>query len=472
MTRAAHESGHTADTIVAIATAPGAGAVGIVRLSGSQARRIAFQLFRASAPSFSDFSPRRLHHGSLVDRQGRVLDEILAAYMPGPASFTGEDVVELFCHGGPALLRAALEECLARGARLAQAGEFSLRAFLNGKLDLTQAEAIAETIAAPTRQALHLAQMKLSGALGQRIQAMRQRLEDLRAQLCLAVDFPDEDVECLPRADLVVCAREAGDEAARLLASVERAKAWREGVMAVLAGPVNAGKSSLMNALVGRRRALVSPTPGTTRDYLEEPLDLDGLVVRLVDTAGLRGNSPDVGEVEAQGQELAREFMARAEGVLYVLDASRPVPDESLDELLTLDPARILVVLNKADLGEHDPVLAQALQGRGFAVARISARTGQGVEDLAGALRGLVLSAREGVEPDPGELAPNARQATLLTQARLELQALEQDTAAGLPYDILGVRLEAACRILSEITGHIAPQDVLDSIFSRFCIGK
>ncbi len=467
-----HAEPATGDTIAAIATAPGAGAVGIVRLSGPQARRIALELFRASAPSFADFSPRRLHHGSLTDRQGRVLDEVLAACMPGPASFTGEDVVELYCHGGPALLRAALEECLARGARLARAGEFSLRAFLNGKLDLTQAEAIAEAIAAPTRSALHLAQMKLSGALGERIQAMRQRLEDLRAQLCLAVDFPDEEVECLPRSELVLCARETGIEAGGLLASVERAKAWREGVMAVLAGPVNAGKSSLMNALVGRRRALVSPTPGTTRDYLEEPLDLDGLVVRLVDTAGLRGSGPDVGPIEAQGQELAREFMARAEGVLYVLDASRPAPGEYLDELLTLDPARILVVLNKADLGEHDPELAQALRGRGFAVARISARTGQGVEDLAGALRGLVLAAREGTEPDPGELAPNARQAALLTQARQELQALEQDTAAGLPYDILGVRLEAVCRILAEITGHIAPQDVLDSIFSRFCIGK
>lgn len=471
MTTGVPHASHTA-TIAAIATAPGAGAVGIVRLSGPGARGVALDLFRASSPSFADFTPRRLHHGRLVDRHGRVLDEVLAAYMPGPASFTGEDVVELYCHGGPALLRAALEECLARGARLAQAGEFSLRAFLNGKLDLTQAEAIAEAIAAPTRQALHLAQMKLSGALGGRILVMRQRLENLRAQLCLAVDFPDEEVECLPRSELALCAREAGNEARGLLASVERARAWREGVMGVLAGPVNAGKSSLMNALAGRRRALVSSTPGTTRDYLEEHLELDGLVVRLVDTAGLRESGPDVGDIEAQGQELAREFMARAEGVLYVLDASCPPPGGCLDELLALDPARVLVVLNKCDLGEHDPELAQALRGRGFAVARISARTGQGVEDLAAALRGLVLSARQGAEPDPGELAPNARQAALLSQALDELQALEQDTAAGLPYDILGVRLEAACRALAEITGHIAPQDVLDGIFSRFCIGK
>lgn len=460
------------DTIAAIATAPGAGAVGIVRLSGPRALAIAQALFRSSSPGFAGLKPRRLHHGSLVDGQGRVLDEVLAAGMPGPASFTGEDVVELYCHGGPAVLRAVLEECLARGARLARPGEFSLRAFLNGKLDLTQAEAIAESIAAPTRAALHLAQLKLSGALGGRIAAMRARLEGLRAQLCLAVDFPDEDVECLPRPELAQAARGAASDAAGLLASVERARAWREGVLAVLAGPVNAGKSSLMNALVGRGRALVSETPGTTRDYLEEPLDLGGLVARLVDTAGLREAAPDVGQVEAQGQALSRDFMARAEAVLYVLDAANPVPPGCLDELFALPPARTLAVLNKADLPEHDPGLAGVIAARGYTVARVSARSGQGVEELAGTLRALLLASSGGAEPDPDEVAPNARQAALLARAREELLALAEEAESGLPYDILGVRLEAACRQLAEITGDIAPQDVLDTIFSRFCIGK
>ncbi|MDO9632023.1 MAG: tRNA uridine-5-carboxymethylaminomethyl(34) synthesis GTPase MnmE, partial [Humidesulfovibrio sp.] len=185
-------------TIVAIATAAGPGAVGIVRLSGPEAPALAQALFRSPHPGFTGLKPRRLHHGSLVDATGRVLDEVLVAFMPGPGSFTGEDVVELFCHGGPAVLRAVLEELLTRGARLATPGEFTLCAFLNGRLDLTQAEAVAEMIAAPTRAALHLAQMKLSGALSQRIAALREALESLRARLCLAVDFPDEDVECLP----------------------------------------------------------------------------------------------------------------------------------------------------------------------------------------------------------------------------------------------------------------------------------
>jgi tRNA modification GTPase len=379
-------------------------------------------------------------------------------------------VVEFHCHGGVAVLRAVLAECQIQGARLARAGEFSLRAFLNGKLDLTQAEAIAESIAAPTRAALHLAQMKLSGALSRRIAVLREALETLRAQLCLAVDFPDEDVECLPRSALAEEALRCAGEVADLLASAKRAQAWREGVLAVLVGPVNAGKSSLLNALVGRGRAIVSETPGTTRDYLEEPLDLDGLVVRLVDTAGLREAAEGVGAVEAQGQELSRDFMARAEAVLYVIDASRPLPEAERAVLSTLAPARALVVLNKVDLPRAEPELTAQLAALGLSLAAVSARTGEGLEALAGLLRERLLAGQG--EPDPDEVAPNARQAATLQRAQAELIALAADAEAQLPYDILGVRLESSCRLMAEITGEIAPQEVLDSIFSRFCIGK
>jgi len=455
------------DTIAAIATASGPGAVGIVRVSGPQSLALALSLFRSARPGFKGFKPCRLHHGTLVDARGQVLDEVLAAYMPGPGSFTGEDSAELFCHGGPAVLRAVLEELLDRGARLAEPGEFSRRAFLNGKLDLAQAEAIAETIAAPTRAALHLAQLKLSGALSRRIGALRQRLEELRARLCLAVDFPDEDVECLPLSELSAQARAVSVDLAALLAGVERAKAWREGVSAVLAGRVNAGKSSLMNALLGRARALVSAAPGTTRDYLEEPVDLSGLLVRLVDTAGLR-QKRGVDEVEAQGQELTRDFMARAEAVLYVLDASRPLEAEDRAALAGLDAARALVVLNKCDL--PGAFAFDALEGLGLAGVRISAKTGLGLDELCARLRERLL-ARTG-EPDPDEAAPNARQAMNIRQAMDELTALALDAQTGLPYDILGTRLDAACRALAELTGEIAPDEVLAAVFSRFCIGK
>jgi tRNA modification GTPase len=464
------------DTIAAIATAQGPGAVGIVRVSGPEALALAEALFRSSRPGFTGLKPYRLHHGSLVDATGRVLDEVLAAFMPGPGSFTGEDVAELFCHGGPAVLRAVLDELLARGARLAAPGEFSFRAFKNGKLDLAQAEAIAETIAAPTRAALHLAQLKLSGALSMRIADLRTRLEALRAKLCLAVDFPDEDVECLPLPELREEAVAVAEVLAALLAGVERTRAWREGVLAVLAGRVNAGKSSLLNALVGRNRALVSAAPGTTRDYIEEQLDLSGLLLRLVDTAGLRGGQ-GVDAVETAGQELTREFMDRAEAVLYVLDASKPLHAQDAEALRGLDPARSLVVLNKCDLTpdpEPDPgggaVLASALDPLGLAFVHVSAKTGQGLEELCALLRGrLTAGARE---PEADELAPNARQAQAISQARGELQALAEETALGLPYDILALRLDAACRALAGLTGAIAPDEVLNAIFSKFCIGK
>lgn len=472
------------DTIAAIATASGPGAVGIVRLSGPAALPLALALFRSPSAGFSSFKPRFLHHGSLVDASGRVLDEALVAFMPGPGSFTGEDVVELQCHGGPAVLRSVLEELLSRGARLARPGEFTLRAFRHGRLDLTQAEAVAETIAAPTRAALHLAQLKLSGALSQRIAILRAALESLRARLCLAVDFPDEDVDCLPLAELRQAALSASADVERLLSGVERTRAWREGVLAVLAGKVNAGKSSLLNALVGRRRALVSAEPGTTRDYLEEQMDLSGLLVRLVDTAGLRGSQTDldaavgatidatISAVEAQGQELSREFMARAEAVLYVLDASRPLHPEDRAALAGLAPGRSLLVLNKTDLPEACPGSAGAqdlAQELGLAWVRVSAKTGAGLEELCAMLRQRLT---QGQEPDPDEIAPNARQAALLGQARAELLALADDAQAALPYDILGVRLEAACRLLCELTGEITPDAVLEDIFSRFCLGK
>jgi len=469
-------SAASSQTIAAIATASGPGAVGIVRVSGPQAAALALALFRSSRPRFSGLKPYRLHHGSLLDAQGRVLDEALIAFMPGPGSFTGEDVVEFFCHGGPAVLRAVLEELLARGARLAGPGEFSLRAFRNGRLDLAQAEAIAETIAAPTRAALHLAQLKLSGALSRRIGALRERLEALRAQLCLAVDFPDEDVECLPLPALHDEALAVAQALEALLAGVERARAWREGLLAVLAGRVNAGKSSLLNALVGRSRALVSAAPGTTRDYLEEQLDLSGLLVRLVDTAGLRGPEPEAGPevdpVEAQGQNLSREFMDRAEAVLYVLDASRPLSAVDRAALAGLSPARALVVLNKCDLPETPGAggAGELAHGLGLDVARVSAKTGAGLEELCSRLRGLLLGSR--AEPDPDEAAPNARQAASLSCARAELLELAREAADGLPYDILGLRLDAACRELAAITGEIAPDEVLASIFSKFCIGK
>jgi tRNA modification GTPase len=466
------------DTIAAIATPPGRGGVGIVRVSGPDARAVGRRLFRSSRPGFAGLLPYRLHHGWVHDAAGERLDEVLAAFMPGPGSYTGEDVLELQGHGGPAVLRAVLAAALACGARMAEPGEFTYRAFCNGRMDLTQAEAVAELIAAPTAAGAALARTRLAGDLGRGVAGLRARLEDLRARLCVAVDFPDDEVECLAPEAFAAGVRAVREELAALVRSFERGRVWREGALCVLAGRVNAGKSSLMNALLGRERAIVTDVPGTTRDWLEEALDLDGLPVRLVDTAGLR----ETGDAaERAGLERGRELTHRADVVLVVVDRTLPLAEEDMALARALGPGRALAVLNKADLpGAAQeqagpgtlgaPDAAQWFAGAGFEVAHVSARTGQGLAALCDALRARALGG--GAGPATGELVPNMRQARALAAAHDALEALEADLRAALPYDLLGVALETACTHLAEITGEITPSEVLDNVFGAFCIGK
>ncbi|WP_319582059.1 tRNA uridine-5-carboxymethylaminomethyl(34) synthesis GTPase MnmE [uncultured Pseudodesulfovibrio sp.] len=455
------------DTIAAIATPPGDGGVGIIRISGARALEIARKLFRPVNPAFTDFLPYRLHYGHIIDETGADLDDVLCAFMPGPRSYTGEALVEINCHGGRAVLGAVLQEALNHGARLAERGEFTYRAFMNGRMDLSQAEAVAEMIHAPTKAAMHLAQVKLSGLLGNKIAELRARLEELRAQLAVAVDFPDEELECLSPEELIDTVEALRGEIAGLLKAVDRTRAWREGALAVLAGRVNAGKSSLMNALLGRNRAIVTDQPGTTRDYLEETLNLDGLSIRLADTAGIRATD-DL--VEAAGLTMGRELMDRADLVLILMDGSAPVDDEILDAARRTGPEKGLAVLNKADLDTFDETNSASLTDLGFETVTVSAKTGKGLDILSSRIRERILKGAG--QPDPDELAPNARQAAVLTEADRELAGLNADAGAGIPYDLLSVRLETACDVLSGITGEIASNDVLNSIFDSFCIGK
>ena len=478
------------DTIVAIATPPGAGGVGIVRLSGPNALPVLQKL-----TARDKFKPRYLHHGWVhaVGETGAFerLDEVLGVYMPGPASFTGEDVAEIHCHGGQAVLLAVVASACRLGARMAEKGEFTYRAFVNGKYDLTQAEAVAEMIAAPSRQGLRLAQAKLSGLLGQRVTELRETIETLRAKAALAIDFPEEEAEALDGVNFTGDLETVKCGIEELLAGYKRARHWREGVSIILAGQVNVGKSSLLNALLGRTRAIVSATPGTTRDFIEEALDLDGLHVRIADTAGLRASADPV---EMEGVARAMDLAKDAALVVFVTDASRELTGEERT-FLALHKGRIFVVRNKIDLlpeEKRKQVLATAVFEDAPSAA-VSAKAGIGLENLAAKLRrtalvyaggggkaalaareaeqdGLSLPQRE--EPVHGDIIPNTRQSELLASALAETEALLVDVAEGVPCDLFSVRLDSAAMYLGEITGFAATDDILGRIFSSFCIGK
>ena len=463
-------------TIAAIATAPGAGGIGIVRLSGPRAKEILARLFLPLSAGFVNFRPWQLHHGRVLDSHGEALDDVLAVFMPGPRTFTGEDVAEIHCHGGVFIVQAVLESALRLGARQAQRGEFSRRAFCNGRMDLSQAEAVAELVAAPSREAVRVGLSRLEGLLGRRVRALRTELDGLRAQMCLAVDFPEEEVESLPPSAFAGRVLDVMQALEGLLRAQRRARVMQQGAQVVLAGAVNAGKSSLMNALLGRQRALVTDIPGTTRDFIEEGCDLDGLPIRLVDTAGLREATESV---EHLGIALSREKLAQADAILLVVDggalgedgaAAAVCPEPAAAEVLeTAGDIPVLLVWNKADI--CDPaVFPPRWAGRRPAL-RLCARSGAGLDELAARLRECILAGTAETPPEDG-LAPNARQALALEQARRELEGLHADILSGMPYDCCAVRLAAATAYLDEVTGSNSTEEVLNSIFEHFCIGK
>ena len=460
---------HTDDTITAIASPVGTGGIGIVRVSGPAAKQILKRIFLPFSRHFTDFKPWTLHRGRVLDEHGNVLDDALAVFMPGPRTFTGEDVAEIHCHGGMALLGALLESILALGPRLAEAGEFSRRAFLNGRMDLTQAEAVAELISAPGKEGVLLAAAKLEGLLGRRISSLREKLEDLRMRVCVAVDFPEEDLECLSRPDFFQGVEDIAKTVRELLAGYTRNRCWQEGALVVLAGRVNVGKSSLMNALLGRERALVTAWAGTTRDFLEERVFLDGLPVRLVDTAGLRESAD---EVERLGIAASRRCMEAADLILLVLDGHEGYTREDRALLEKLPPDRVLLVWNKSDLARPDAASMPDAAGHRGPVCT-SAKTGEGLDELAAEVRRHIFRRSGGDESVRTDgLHPNVRQAGVLSRALDDLNACAHDVQNGLPYDICALYMDTAGVALAGLTGRDSNDELLQRIFSTFCIGK
>ncbi|MDM7936167.1 MAG: tRNA uridine-5-carboxymethylaminomethyl(34) synthesis GTPase MnmE [Cyanobium sp. CZS 48M] len=446
------------DTIAAIATAlaPGEGSVAIVRISGPQAEVIGRQLF--DAPGDQPWDSHRVLYGHVRDpASGERLDEALLLLMKAPRSFTREDVLELHCHGGLIAVARVLELVLASGARRARPGEFSQRAFLNGRLDLTRAEAISELITARSRRAAQLALAGLDGGLQRRISALRERLLDQLAELEARVDF-EEDLPPLDPQALVAELEAVRQELQGLVAEAGVGQLLRDGLKVAIIGRPNVGKSSLLNALSRRERAIVTELPGTTRDLLESELVLQGVPLTLLDTAGIRATDDPV---ERLGIERSRQALAAADAVLLLVDLSEgwTAADSELRAQL---PAAVpsLVVGNKADRAAGDtPAQVEVV---------ISALAGHGLEELAAA-----LLARCGHSLAPGlEVALNARQRDLAAVAATSLAGSLEAAAAGLPWDFWTIDLRQAARCLGEITGEEVNEAVLDRVFSRFCIGK
>jgi len=454
---------YTRDTIAAVATPPGAGGIGIIRLSGAQAVAIAAEVFRSHGTGRTPAS-HEMRRGHVVDSHGGSIDEALCVAMLAPHSYTGEDVVELHCHGSPVVLRRVLQRCLQCGARAAEPGEFTKRAFLNGCIDLVQAEAVAELINARTEAAARASLRQLSGSLSVELAAIREMLVRVKARAEVLIDFAEEEVDMSPP----LLAADVDAAAARieaLLATFRSGRLLREGIHLTLLGRPNVGKSSLLNRLLGRDRAIVAATPGTTRDVVIDSTDIEGVPVVVADTAGLRSNAD---EVERLGIERTHRQAASADALLVVLDRSAPLGADDAAIFATIGDTPALVALNKTDLG---PLwrIAEAPFLAGRVVVETSALTGEGLPEL----RRAILTLAGGAAIDlQAPLLTLARHHDALARALDSLSLARTALLDGTPIDVTAVDIQAAVEHIGSITGEVTTEEVLDRIFREFCIGK
>ena len=450
------------DTIAAIATGAQVAAIGIVRLSGPDAVALADRLFHPlRGGPMREQESRRLVYGELRDRGGALLDLALCTVSRAPHSYTGEDTAEFQCHGSPAVLRMLLEELFALGARQAGPGEFTKRAFLNGRMELCAAEAVADIIEAETAACVRNAAGQLSGAIGKRIGAIYDALTDISSHYHAVLDYPDEDIEDFRLAQYAGLLHGAAADLRALLSTFERGRLMSRGIPTAIVGRPNAGKSSLLNALLGYDRAIVTAVPGTTRDTIEEKLRLGGQLLRLTDTAGIRETDDPV---EALGVRRSRDALANADLVLAVVDGSEDFTEEDAEILRMAERApRALVLLSKDDLGRKTAQLPTRLP-----VIPVSVVSGEGLKALEEAVRALY--------PLPGvpagEILTNARQAEAVSRALEAMEAAREAMEDGMTPDIVLTEVEGAMDALGELTGRNVREDVTNRIFRRFCVGK
>lgn len=443
------------ETIAAIATPPGEGGLAVIRISGPKAFEVAEKIFKpARASKIKEALSHTIHYGWIVQEDRRI-DEVLLSIFRAPRTFTGEDTIEISCHGGMLPARMVLDTALSAGGRLAQPGEFTRRAFLNGRIDLTQAEAVIDLIHSRTELALRAANHQLAGHLSARINSLRDELMKILAHVEAHIDFPDEDIAPDTRDQLTSKLRQSLAFIARLMVTHEEGQILRQGIRVAIVGKPNVGKSSLLNQLLGRDRAIVSPIPGTTRDTIEETANIRGIPVVFIDTAGLR-DSGDV--IEIEGMRRSRESLERADLILHVLDQSEPLSD---DLGFTAKRPRLLI-LNKSDLEKRLNIPDQTIS--------ISCATGAGVEDLKDAIQKMFLHGLASTENY--EVMINSRHADALSRANSgivnTIEALESNASI----ELAAMDLRLAVNAIGEIVGKTTTEDLLDAIFSQFCLGK
>lgn len=456
------------DTIAAISTPIGVGGIGIVRLSGSQSQNIVSNIFRTkSGSSLDNFQNRHFYYGHIIEENGNVLDEVLMVVMKAPGSYTREDMAEIHCHGGIIPLKQILKLVIRCGARLAEPGEFTKRAFLNGRIDLTQAEGVMDLICAKTEKSAQASIKHMEGMLSSKIRAMREDMLDLMAHIEVSIDYPEEDIEDMDTNTVKQRLEQLKHKMNYLLDTAEQGKLIRHGIKTVIVGKPNVGKSSLLNALLGENRAIVTEIPGTTRDIIEESVNIKEVLVRIIDTAGIRKTS-DV--VEKMGVERSKQNIEDADLILWVMDASRPIEEEDREILDDIQYKKTLIILNKMDCPMVLDYKELKLLAKNIPIVKASMINQDGIEEIEEYIHDMVMSGK--VSADDGVIITNVRHQEALIKSLEHVNDALISIDEGIPLDLISIDIRGAWDALGAITGETLTEDLIDKIFSEFCLGK
>ena len=454
------------DTIAAVATAYGEGGIGIIRISGEKSLDILEEIFEFHG--IEEIVNRRMTYGKIVDRDnGQTIDEVLAVYMKGPATYTAEDVVEINCHGSTVSLRKTLSLVLRKGARLAEPGEFTKRAFLNGRIDLSQAEAVIDVVKAKTDKSFDVALSQLEGGLSSYIRDIRQNLLDLLVDITVNIDYPDEDIEEITYDKLEINIKQIGDMIEKLLSTASSGRMIREGIRVAIAGKPNVGKSSLMNGLLRETRAIVTEIPGTTRDTIEEALSIRNIPVYLIDTAGIRETSD---KVEKLGIEKSKEAFNNADFIIFIMDGSEEISSEDEEIIEYLKERKCLVLINKKDLEQKIDSVQIRNMLPNSQIIKTSIINGDGIEEIENAVEELVYGGE--ITQSESMMVNNVRHINLLTDSFNSLEDALQMAVNREALDFIEIDVKNAYELTGEIIGESVNDDIINEVFARFCLGK